>query len=67
MPKQYEDIRDSYESRGVPAKRAKKLAAMTYNAHRAEGAPPVTRNSDATARKARLDKWAGGKRRTSGE
>jgi hypothetical protein len=46
MPKQYEDIRDSYEKRGVPAKRAKKLAAMTYNAHRKAGTPPVTRSSD---------------------
>lgn len=29
-PKQYEDIRDSYERRGKPVKEAKKLAAMTY-------------------------------------
>ena len=46
MPKQYEDIRDSYESRGVSEQRAKKLAAMTYNAHRKPGTPPVTGNSD---------------------
>lgn len=46
MPRQYEDIRDSYEKRGVPVKRAKKLAAMTYNAHRKPGTPPVTRGSD---------------------
>ena len=61
MPKQYEDIRDSYLKRGKSEKTAKKLAAMTYNAHRPAGAPPVTRNSDATARKKRLDKWARGK------
>lgn len=67
MPRQYEAIRDSYEKRGVSEKRAKKLAAMTYNAHRPEGAAPVTRNSDKTARKARLDRWASGKRKTSGE
>lgn len=31
MPKQYEDIRDSYVRRGKPLKEAKRLAAMTYN------------------------------------
>jgi len=45
MPKQYEDIRDSYERKGVPMKRAKKLAAMTYNAHRKPGVAPVTNHS----------------------
>lgn len=59
MPRQYERIRDSYESRGVPAKRAKKLAAMTYNAHRKPGTPPVTRNSDKTARKKLGDEFGG--------
>lgn len=46
MPKQYEDIRDSYERKGVPMKRAKKLAAMTYNAHRKPGVAPVTNHGD---------------------
>lgn len=32
MPKQYEDIRDSYLKRGKSLKEAKRLAAMTYNA-----------------------------------
>lgn len=32
MPKQYEEIRDSYVRRGKSLKEAKKLAAMTYNA-----------------------------------
>jgi hypothetical protein len=64
MPKQYEAVRDSYESRGVPAKRAKTLAAMTYNAHRGPDTPPVTRASD---RSKRLDRWATGKRKTTGE
>jgi hypothetical protein len=31
MPKEYEHIRDSYIAKGMSAKRAKKLAAMTYN------------------------------------
>jgi len=42
MPRQYAHIRDSYEAKGVPAKKAKRLAAMTYNAHRKPGTPPVT-------------------------
>ena len=42
MPLQYEKIRDSYERRGKSVKEAKKLAAMTYNAHRKPGVPPVT-------------------------
>jgi hypothetical protein len=43
MPKQYEDIKASYLKRGKSLKEAEKLAAMTYNAHRKRGAPPVTR------------------------
>ena len=31
MPKQYEEIRDSYIRRGKSTKEAKRLAAMTYN------------------------------------
>ena len=31
MPKQYEDIRDSYIKRGTPEKKAKSIAAATYN------------------------------------
>lgn len=42
MPRQYEHIRDSYEARGKSPKEAKRLAAMTYNAHRPAGAAPVT-------------------------
>jgi len=30
MPRQYEDIRDSYVARGMPLKEAKRIAAMTY-------------------------------------
>ena len=30
MPKQYEEIRDSYVAKGVPLKKAKELAAKTY-------------------------------------
>ena len=51
MPKQYEDIRDSYERAGKPVKEAKKLAAMTYNAHRGPGVAPVTRGSDKPSKK----------------
>jgi len=43
MPKKYEAIRDAYESKGVPVKKAKKLAAMTYNSQRKAGQRPVTR------------------------
>jgi hypothetical protein len=42
MPAQYEHIRDSYIAAGKSAKEAKKLAAMTYNAHRKPGVAPVT-------------------------
>lgn len=42
MPRQYEHIRDSYEAAGKSPKTAKRLAAMTYNAHRPAGAAPVT-------------------------
>lgn len=45
MPLKYEKIRDSYEKKGVPEKKAKKLAAMTYNATRKPGQAPVTRKS----------------------
>lgn len=31
MPKEYEEIRDSYIHKGKSVKEAKKLAAMTYN------------------------------------
>lgn len=33
MPKQYEDIRDSLIARGTPVKKAKQIAAATYNKH----------------------------------
>ena len=46
MPKQYEDIRDSYVAAGKPLSLAKKLAAMTYNAHRKPGVAPVTGRSE---------------------
>lgn len=45
MPAKYEAIRDSYEKKGVPVKKAKKLAAMTYNSQRKPGQAPVTRKS----------------------
>ena len=46
MPAQYEHIRDSYVKAGKPMKTAKKLAAMTYNAHRKAGQAPVGPHSD---------------------
>ena len=42
MPKQYTAIRDSLFAQGVPKKKAKKKAAMIYNAKRKKGAKPVT-------------------------
>ena len=50
MPKMYEEIRDSYIAAGKPVSLAKKLAAMTYNARRKAGTPPVTGNSDLASR-----------------
>jgi len=49
LPAQYEHIRDSYEAAGKSAKEAKKLAAMTYNAHRKPGTPPVKPLGEALA------------------
>ena len=51
MPRQYEHIRDSYEAKGVPAKKAKRLAAMTYNAHRKPGTAPVTGKAEPSSKK----------------
>lgn len=42
MPAKYERIRDSYVVAGKPLSLAKRLAAMTYNAHRKKGEAPVT-------------------------
>lgn len=42
MPKQYEKIRDSYKRRGMSDKKAKELAARTYNKRRKKGQKPVT-------------------------
>jgi len=46
MPAQYEHIRDSYLKAGKPLAVAKKLAAMTFNAHRKMGVAPVGPHSD---------------------
>ena len=48
MPAKYEAIRDSYVSAGKPLSLAKKLAAMTYNAHRKPGQAPVSGRSEGT-------------------
>lgn len=58
MPKQYEDIRDSYEARGKSPKVAKRLAAMTYNAHRPAGAAPVTGKAEGEKPKKLGDEFA---------
>ncbi len=50
MPKMYEHIRDSYISAGKSVPLAKKLAAMTYNARRKAGTPPVTGKPDLASR-----------------
>ncbi len=39
MPAQYEAIRDSYLKRGLTLKKAKRLAAMTYNKYHREKNP----------------------------
>lgn len=46
MPAKYEAIRDSYVKKGVPLKKAKTLAAKTYNKQRKKGQKPVTRKAD---------------------
>ena len=51
MPAQYERIRDSYIAAGKPVSLAKKLAAMTYNAHRKPGVAPVTGSSEGSLQK----------------
>ena len=48
MPAAYEHIRDSYVAAGKPLSLAKRLAAMTYNAHRKPGVAPVTGRSEGT-------------------
>jgi hypothetical protein len=46
MPEQYERIKESYLKAGKPLATAKKLAAMTFNAHRKPGVAPVGPHSD---------------------
>lgn len=46
MPKQYEAIRDKFESKGMGVKEAEGHAARIYNAGRPKGAKPVTRYGD---------------------
>lgn len=50
MPPRYEKMRDSFKAQGMSDKAAKGKAARLYNATRGEGSPPVTRNSEKTAR-----------------
>lgn len=42
MPKKYEEIRDSLKARGASDKKAKQIAAATYNKQRKPGQAPVT-------------------------
>jgi len=51
MPIQYEKIKQSYLQRGKPLATAKKFAAMTFNAHRKPGVPPVGPHSDGNLKK----------------
>jgi len=44
VPKKYLKIKKSYIKRGKSEKRAKELAAKTYNAQRKPGQKPVTRS-----------------------
>jgi hypothetical protein len=43
MPKQYEDIRDSYVKKGVPLARAKTIAAKTWNKNHPDDTNPWNR------------------------
>lgn len=47
MPKQYEDIRDSYVKKGVPLKEAKSIAAATWNKNHPEDTNPWNREKKA--------------------
>lgn len=49
MPAQYERMRDRLVAQGKPLSLAKRLAAMTYNARRGPGVPPVTNRSEVRA------------------
>lgn len=51
MPRQYEAIRDKFENEGMGSAEAKTRAAKIYNARRKKGTPPVTRNSEKTAKR----------------
>lgn len=46
MPKQYEDIRDSYISRGMSPKKAKSIAAATWNKLHPDDTNPWDRKSE---------------------
>lgn len=43
MPKQYEDIRDSYVKKGVPLAKAKTIAAKTWNKNHPNDTNPWNR------------------------
>lgn len=45
MPAKYEKMRDAMAKK-MPMKKAKRIAAATYNKHRKPGQKPVTRNYD---------------------
>lgn len=51
MPARYEAMRDSMIAKGVPTKKAKKIAAIKYNKTRKPGEAPMTRNYEATKAK----------------
>lgn len=51
MPKKYEHIRDAYMEKGYSDKRAKQIAAATYNKQRKPGTKPVTGKHSDTKRK----------------
>jgi len=51
MPAQYEEIKAFYLKSGKPLPIAKKLAAMTFNAHRKPGVAPVGPHSDSNLKK----------------
>jgi hypothetical protein len=61
MPKQYEDIRNSYLDRGKPVKEAKRLASMTFIKNGAGGNPSSRASSLHDKPKHKMSKLLGGK------
>jgi hypothetical protein len=51
MPKMYEEIKESYLKKGTPLKKAKEIAARTYNKYKKPGQPALSNKHHASGRK----------------